>query len=131
MERTDGLRENACDAAVAVARLSNHHFRVGAAIVKGRKIISLGCNSNKTTPFIRKKISDKTMVDRMHAEMSCILKAQKDISKCKIYVARLTSNGLGNARPCMLCMSMIQTAGVREVFYSTEDGWKKEKVIRT
>lgn len=125
----DGLKENACSAAVAVARLSSHHFKMGAAIVKGRKIVSLGYNSSKTTPFIRNKISNYTMVDRMHAEMACILKAQRDISKCKIYVARLTAAGLGNARPCHLCMSMIKEAGIKDVYYSTETGWSKERLI--
>lgn len=122
------LRENACDAAIAAAKLSNHRIRVGAVIVKGRKIISLGCNSIKTTPFIRNKLSNKTMVDRMHAEMSCILKAHKNVYKCKMYVARPTILGLGNARPCTLCMSMIKESGIKEVFYSTENGWIKEKL---
>lgn len=128
MDILDGLRKNACEAAIAAARLSNHHFKVGSAIVKGRRIISIGCNSNKTTPFIRNKLSPKTMVDRMHAEMSSILKSQENVAKCKIYVARITSLGLGTARPCALCMSMIREAGIKEVFYSTEDGWRKEKI---
>ena len=122
------LKQNACDAAIAVARLSDHKFRVGAAIIKGRRIISLGCNSSKTTPFIRNKLNDRTLVDRLHAEMSAILKAQGDVSRCKIYVARITTMGLGNARPCGLCMSMIKEAGIKEVYYTTDDGWIGEGV---
>ena len=126
----DGIKINICNAAIAVAKMSNHRFKVGAAIVKGNKIISLGCNSHKTTPFIRNKISNTTAVDRLHAEMSCILRAKGDLSKCKIYIARIVAvkSGLAIAKPCSLCMAMIKEAGIKEIVYSTAYGWEKERV---
>ena len=116
------------DTIKSLAQKSQHKYKVGAAIVKGRKIVSLGHNSHKTSPYIKHNISDTTLVDRLHAEMSCICKSQNDISGSKIYVGRLSPSGFKNARPCKLCMSMIREAGIKEVYYSTNDGWKRELV---
>lgn len=131
MNCADGLHENACAAAIAIAGSSQHQFRVGAVIAKGKRIISLACNSSKTTPFIRNKVCNKTLVDRLHAEMSCILKAHRDVRGTKIYIARLklSAGVLGMAFPCDLCMSMIKEAGIKEVFYTDDNGnWASQKI---
>lgn len=118
------------DAAIAMAKTSEHKFKVGSAILKGNRIVSLGVNKDKTTPFI-KKIDRYTMCDKYHSEMNAILTAKTDITGSKIYVARKTNTGTLLSRPCKLCMKLIRGAGIRAIFYTTGDEtqpWLMEKV---
>lgn len=122
------------DAVETLANMSEHHFRVGALIVKGRRILAGGHNKNKTHTIIKNKIDKYSLVDKLHAEMTAILKARTDLSGSKIYVLRLcpdNKDGTGMSRPCGLCMGLIRGAGIREVFYTTGNPlypWMKEKI---
>lgn len=118
-----------------LALLSNHHFRVGAVIVKGRRIISGGHNKNKTHTIIKNKIDKFSLVDKLHAEMTAILKSRTDLSGAKIYVLRIcpdNENGTGMSRPCHLCMRLISGAGIKEIIYTTgnpANPWMKERIM--
>lgn len=119
------------DAAIAMAKTGEHKFKVGSAILKGRRIIGLGVNKDKTTPFIRREIDRYTMCNKLHGEMAAIINAKMDVVGCKMYVARFTSNGTLMSRPCDLCMRLIKGAGIKEVFYTTGNPlqpWMKEKI---
>lgn len=87
------------------ARHRNH--RLGAILIKGGNIISVGWN-----------ISFK------HAEHMAIDRAwRSDIEGCTIMVVRVRKNGsLGMAKPCETCMARLIDAGIKKVIYSTNDG---------
>lgn len=110
-------------------------YRVGAVIVKGRRIIAGGTNKNKTHTIIRNKLDKFSLVDKLHAEMSAILKARTSLTGAKIYVLRACpdhENGTGMSRPCKLCMRLIAGAGIKEVYYTTGDPiqpWMKERIV--
>lgn len=127
---TNGIRKTFCDIATAAAELSEHHFRVGSVIVKGHRVISLGVNQkNKTNPLAQKRMPNRTMVDKLHAEQMSMLRARTDLRGAKIYIARRIVNGLGNARPCKMCMAMLIEVGIKKIYYSTDNNnWVCEKI---
>lgn len=125
------LRPNhiGCQTAMAAADLSTHkNYMHGAAITKGRRILSLGCNQHKTHPIYSKRFK-YSLCDRLHAEVYCILHAHTDLNGCKIFIARKTAAGFGLSRPCAMCMLLIQEAGIKEVIYTDDHNqWISEKV---
>ncbi|MGH7974895.1 MAG: deaminase [bacterium] len=102
------------DLARKVSKLSDHkRFSLGAVIVNGSKIISVGTNKVKTHP------KSTHPYNSLHAEMAAILAAKQDISKCELYVYRETKNGTrATSKPCIYCQVMINEAGIKTVYYS-------------
>lgn len=125
------MKKHFCEIAIAMAEESEHHFQVGSVIVKGRHIISLAHNSKKKThPLIMKATGNKSLVDKLHSEQAAILKARTDLVGAKIYVARKKALGLGTSRPCRHCFKMIKAAGIKKIYYTTDNGWVCEKIER-
>lgn len=130
----DRIRNMAIDLANK-SDYKDHHIRIGAVIVKGRRIIAGGFNQNKTHTIIRNQIDRYSLVDKIHAEMSAILKSRTDLVGAKIYILRLcpdNKNGTGLSRPCSLCMRLISGAGIKEIIYTTGNPlrpWMKERII--
>lgn len=121
--------------AIALAKTSQHHEKVGAVIARGRRVLASGLNSTKTHAAIRTKIDPNSLVDKLHAELASILRARTDISGTKMYIARISpgkKHGTGLSRPCKLCMNYLRKAGIKEVHYTTgeDDIWKYEKVSK-
>lgn len=111
----------------------DHHL--GAVLIYKNKVISVGWNSTKTSP-IQKKYNAlrgynvENANNSLHAEMSAILKIKDldiDFSKVKLYVYREHKNGVkALARPCPACQKMIKDMGIKEVWYTTENGFGYE-----
>src|SRR5688572_12536858 len=78
--------------------------KVGAAILKGKTLVSIGWNSDKTHP------SSKTRYHAHHAEFSCLIGTRKvDISGATIFVVRITRRGkTGISKPCTECQEVIR-----------------------
>jgi len=93
-----------------------------AFIFKGKKILSVGRNSNKTHPKIAK--FKYHSFSRVHAELSaCIRLGEEDCSKYSIAVLRIDRNGKFNQScPCEGCKSIINQLGFKKVFYTDENG---------
>lgn len=105
--------------AIKAALLSGaEHHRVGAAIFKGKSLISLGWNSTKTHP------SSTTRYNAHHAEFDCLMGNYKhDLVGASIFVARITKGGhLGIAKPCPSCEAVIRAAGIKKVYYTNNAG---------
>lgn len=124
------------DMAESLAYSSDYHpYRVGAVIVKGRRIIAGGTNKNKTHTIIRNKLDKFSLVNKLHAEMAAILRARTDLNGAKIYVLRVcpdNAHGTGMSRPCKLCYRLIRGSGIKEVVYTTgnpEEPWIKERIM--
>lgn len=108
--------------------------RVGCVITLKNEVISVGYNTRKTHPFQAKhstKAGNKLAIC-MHAETSAIIKIMHsgvNFSRVKIYVYRqgMTGNKL-LARPCKICMGMIKSLGIRNIYYSTNNGYAFEKL---
>lgn len=127
------------DVAKAIARTSKHErFAVGATLVSGGQVISVGVNTNKSHP-VQKKYNkyrniDKPMHHNLHAEIAAILEALHkldDLKNVKVYVYRETKDGkVAMARPCPACMACLTDNGVRDIYYTTDIGYAYEHVAK-
>lgn len=97
--------------AASVSRLSSMRQRVGAAVVKGGRILGVGCNrpgSSTRTPSSWSR----------HAELQAIVNAG-DVRGATIYVYSERRDGtIRLAKPCVNCAELIRTAGIKKVVYS-------------
>lgn len=111
--------------------------QVGACAVYKHKVISTGCNSQRTSPLQKKYNKYRFTVETphtCHAETSCLkpLIGRKDIDfkNVDLYIYRSYKNGNpGLARPCDSCFNLIQDLGIRNIYYSNEGGFSHEEII--
>jgi deoxycytidylate deaminase len=126
--------------AKAVARTSTHkRAMIGAAIVNGKDIVSVGVNGKKSHPlqqyYNKFRFHDndgKVTGHLMHAELDAIIKARsylKNHRDAKIYVYRQLRTGeLGMCRPCAGCIQALKDHGISEIYYTSEQGYVYECV---
>ena len=61
--------------------------------------------------------------------MYAISKCNTDLTDAKIYVYRENKNGeLRMCRPCPACMEIIKERGIRDIYYTTGDGYCHERI---
>ncbi len=115
--------------------------KVGAVIVHKNKIISVGFNQQKSNPIQKEYNLHRVGKDRyydvekghnsLHAETSAILSAQKlniNLSECSIFVYRQKKSGCqGLSKPCKACQKLLKDNGIRDWYYTLDDGWRYER----
>lgn len=111
-------------------------IHIGCIAIYNNTIISVGWNQNKTHPIqkyynkYRDFVNDNGTLDKLHAEIDCISKIQyMDIKwdKVKIFVYReMLDSSIGMARPCEACMAYIKDMGIKNIYYTTADGFVHE-----
>ena len=111
--------------ATRIAHDSNfRRARVGACIVRGSRILSTGVNRIGYTHFL----PNRRFPESVHAEQQAIVallksRRQKDLVGSTLYVSRINNHGSPRcARPCADCQRIIEAAGIRRVFYTTNTG---------
>lgn len=107
----------------ATSLLSTHpKYKMGAVIVN-KKPVSVGCNLYKTHPIF----ANKEDAASIHAEVKAILSCPRSKLKgSEIWVYRETANGrTALAKPCEACQRIIIEAGIKRIFYTTEDGYER------
>ena len=119
------------------AMVSDYHkIHIGCVAVYQGNIVGIGCNCNKTHPTQKfynqyRKQSD-TMLPKLHAEISCINSIKHldiNFSKVKLYIYRIRRDQpYGLSRPCPSCMAAIRDLGIRNIYYTTNDGFAYEKI---
>lgn len=111
-------------------------IHVGCIAVYHRNIIAIGCNCNKTHPtqkfYNRYRNRSKELLPKLHAEISC-LNAIKNLninySRVKLYIYRIRKDQpFGLSRPCPSCMAAIKDLGIRDIYYTTNDGYVHERI---
>ena len=108
---------------------------IGCIAVYQNRIIGIGCNTNKTHPtqkyYNRYRIAE-SLLPKLHAEINCINQLKHlniNFSKVKLYIYRTRKDIVcGMARPCASCMQAIKDLGIREIYYTTNDGYSYEKL---
>jgi len=118
---------------VAIATPPMASAKISAAIVYKGRIISIGTNSTKTSPF-QKMFSHHGEAIHLHAETSAIKNAlrnidESDLSKCSIFVCRVkkinnhSNNWIwGISKPCKGCQRAIATFNIKNVYYTNDHG---------
>ena len=119
----------------AAARTSTHEKAlIGAVVVRGRDILSVGVNGRKSHPLQRYynafRFSDERANHLMHAEIDAIVKAKEFLGDdTSIYVYRVLRNGTtAMCRPCVGCLRALKDYGIKRVFYTTGDGLAYEEI---
>lgn len=114
-----------------VATVSDFNkVHIGCVAVYQGKIIGIGCNTNKTHPSQAKYNrlrSDMWIKHTAHAEIACINQIKHmDIkwSKVKLYIFRTRQDKpYGMCRPCSACMAAIKDMGIKNIYYTSNDGY--------
>lgn len=125
--------------AKTMAEISDfHNQHVGCVVVYKNKIVSAGCNSNKTHPIQKEYNKYRFDTEKesspacMHAEIHALIQLNKlnvDMSKIKVFTYRkMKTREFGMARPCPSCMAYIKKLGIKNIIYSTDDGYAIEKI---
>lgn len=119
------MKSNYMSLALSMARKSVSRYRLGAVVVKGRKVVSTGYNQmSKTHPMMQRFNRDTEYLPRIHAEIhSCLGVPAGDLNGADVYVGRIFKNGNpALAKPCIICERFLRSVGVDKVYYSTDTG---------
>lgn len=120
-----------------IAKISDYYkTHVGCIAVYHGNIVGIGCNCNKTHPTqkyynkYRKKSED--LLPKLHAEINCINQIKNlniNFSKVKLYIYRIRKDQpFGLSRPCPSCMAAIKDIGIRDIYYTSNDGYVFERI---
>lgn len=125
------------------SEFSECDIKIGSVLVYKNKIISVGWNTNKSNPLMKKYNKYRSTKDRifnvdlhqngLHSECMCLKTALKtfsgDLRKCSIFVYSETKNGSTRlSRPCMACYMFLKDLGIKNIYYTTNNGWQYEKI---
>lgn len=111
-------------------------FHIGCVAVYQGQVIGLGFNCNKTHPkqkfYNRYREQSENMLPKLHAEISCLNQIRNldiNFSKVKLYIYRIRKDQpFGLARPCPSCMAAIKDLGIKEIYYTTNEGYSYERL---
>lgn len=125
------------------SEFSDCKIKVGAILVYKNKVVSVGYNTSKSNPIQKaynkyrnqngeRQFDTETQNNGLHAEMMCLQHATRlfkgDLSKCSIFVYSETKDGSTRlSRPCMGCYTYIRELGIKNVYFTTNNGWQYEK----
>lgn len=114
---------------------------IGCVAVYKGNVIAIGCNTNKTHPaqkyynqFRTPEGEDICMasIPKLHAEINCLNQLKHmnvNFAKVKLYIYRKCHDRpFGIARPCPSCMAAIKDFGIRDIYYTTNDGFSYERI---
>lgn len=106
-----------------MALKSQSRFRLGAVLVKKKRVISTGYNQMKKTHTKMQIFNPKNHSVGLHAEVHCTLGvALADLYGAEIFVARVLRNDqLAMAKPCEICRKFLASVGIRSITYTTEN----------
>lgn len=120
-----------------IASVSDYHkVHIGCVAIYQGQVIGLGCNCNKTHPaqkfYDRYRYQDDNAMPKLHAEISCLNQIKHlDINpaRVKLYIYRIRKDRPhGMSRPCPSCMAAIRDFGIRDIYYTTNEGYAYEKI---
>lgn len=101
-----------------------------------RECYCIGCNCNKTHPTQKKynkyHKQAESMLPKLHAEISGINSIKQlniNFSKVKLYIYRIRKDqSFGLSSPCPSCMETIKDLGIRDIYYTSNDGYVYERI---
>lgn len=120
-----------------IADISDYiRIHIGCIAVYQGQVIGLGFNTNKTHPvqkfYNRYREPSDYILPKLHAEISCINQIKHldiNFSKVKLYIYRIRKDQpFGLSRPCPSCMAAIKDLGIRDIYYTTNDGYSYERL---
>ena len=78
-----------------------------------------------------RKLSE-SMIPKLHAEINCLNQLKHldvNFAKVRLYIYRIRKDQpFGLSRPCPSCMAAIKDLGIRDIHYTTNDGYAYERL---
>ncbi len=121
------------------------NVHVGCVIVYKGHVIGQGFNRDKSDTVQKKYNSyrhfnhtEKPIKHSIHAEIAALksipypIANTVDWKKVSVYIYRICpgkSLGQGLSRPCKACMNALRDMGIKDIYYTTEDGYANEKIF--
>lgn len=103
-------------------------YHLAAILKRGKNIVRIGENTNKTSPRFKRQYKDGTWASHMHAEMN-VLRFAKPGDVIEVMRFSPKSEELTMAKPCSICMKFIKEAKIKKVRYTDWDGsWKEIEI---
>ena len=127
------------DKAKRIAAISDYNkIHIGCVAVHQGNIIGIACNTNKTHPtqkyYNRFREESDILMPKLHAEINCINQIKHlniNFSKVKLYIYRIRNDRpYGMSRPCPSCMAAIRDIGIRDIYYTSNDGYDYERMAK-
>ncbi len=99
-------------------------LRHGAVLVKGGSVIKLAYNKDDFTSYADRFRPAGCGPATRHAEASLIAGLSKEQTNgADIFVCRINNQGeFRMSKPCKMCHSIMKSAGIKRVFYTTNYG---------
>ncbi len=113
------------DLAKKISLKSPSRIKMGCVIAKRGRVVSFGWNDmTRTHP------KSKTYGNLIHSELHALIGlSRKETKGSDVYVYRETRNGvLAQSRPCPVCYAALRQAGIRNVFFTDNAGFKTESM---
>lgn len=115
------------DEAIELARAGDRvgGARIGAVMVIGNRVVSMGQNMLKTHP-LQKRYGKNPEAIYQHAEINCIVNFLRknpanELEKATLYIGRVHGQemeSVGIAKPCSGCAHAIHQFGIKRVIHS-------------
>ncbi len=102
--------------------------KVGAILLNKGRVVAKGVNQDTKTHPLQARLAELVGLDEkiyLHAEVSALIKCRSDADT--IVVARIgghSGDELRNAKPCKICELALQQAGIKHIYYTTDDGFE-------
>lgn len=117
------------------------NFKIGAVVTYNGSVIGIGHNSCKTSPVQEEYNKYRNFEQSpknnsyIHAEIDALAPLRKkdiDWKKVSVYTCRTLKGGkLACARPCPACMAFIKSLGIKNIYFTDEDGdYVKETILK-
>lgn len=107
--------------------------KMGAVVVGGKGLISVGFNQMRSHPLQYKlnqlRAEYKHTCNAIHAEIHALSRVKNMPKKAVLYISRRTKdNEPAMARPCEGCMKEIKQRKIQTIVYTTDDGFAVEYI---
>lgn len=106
---------------------------VCVAVYQGN-IIGVGYNCNKTHPtqklYNRYRKIENELLPKLHTEINCVNQIRDlniNFLRVKLYIYRIRKDQpFEMARPCPSCMAAIKDLWIKDIYYTSNDGYIHE-----
>ena len=108
-----------------IAQKSSSEFQLSCIITNKNRVVSIGWNEmSKSHP------KSKTHSNHIHAEFHALMNLPFEETRgTTAYVYRIKKNGSsGMAKSCPACRQALSIAGIKRVYYSTDNSIEEEKL---
>jgi tRNA(Arg) A34 adenosine deaminase TadA len=103
-------------------------YHIAAILKRGKDVIRIGENTNKTSPKFTRQYKDGSWASHMHAEMN-VLRFAKPGDTLEVMRFSPINEELTMAKPCSICMKFIKKAKIKKVRYTDWNGnWKELEI---